>query len=610
MNRTRSKPHTTTARPAGVAGRLGASLFFAAWLIIPTIILGAVVRQGWSTVRTWSWTPAECTILESGVGEAGSDLDYVFTVRYQYAVPGASAVEAPPRVGTVFSPGYRGDDDYAPAQRLVLRYPPGSRATCYVNPDDPGDAVLRRGSAWVLAVTPFPLLFVAIGVGGLYFTWRAAAAPKPTEAGPISAGAGRPGIAAGQGPAFLVVFFSIFLLVGLVVLYFFGSKAAGAMSARSWGAVPARVVSSGVRTHSGEDTTYSVNVLYAYTVGGREYRANRYHFMGGSGGGYEGKRDIVGQYPPGRTFTAYVNPADPTDAVIERGPTADMWLLLLPLVFAAVGGVGVFYSARAGLRARGSRPPAPIASAGTGGDFSGRYSAPARPARPGSATLKPTQSVAARVLGLTVFAVFWNGIISVFLYHVVKSWSSGRGEACMTVFLVPFVLVGVGVLFAAAHAFLALFNPRCALTLDPAEPSLGEMAEVRWTFTGRYDRIGRLVIRVKAREEATYRQGTNTTTDKNEFLTIDLVDTTRAVDFHAGKARFTVPADTMHSFNASNNRVVWHLAVHAHIAGRPDVKEEYPLVVHPLPPAAVRATAGRDEADEPASDDKQAPEAS
>ena len=151
------------------------------------------------------------------------------------------------------------------------------------------------------------------------------------------------------------------------------------------------------------------------------------------------------------------------------------------------------------------------------------------------------------------------------------------------------------------HAVLTLFNPRVTLTIGRVEIMLGQTEELRWTITGRYDRIHRLVIRLKGHEEATYRRGTSTYTDKNTFFNAEVVDTTRPVEVHSGRAKVTVPATTMHSFAAPNNKIVWSIEVHGHIAGWPDVKEEYELKVTPLP--VDDATDGGEPQDERARED-------
>jgi hypothetical protein len=50
----------------------------------------------------------------------------------------------------------------------------------------------------------------------------------------------------------------------------------------------------------------------------------------------------------------------------------------------------------------------------------------------------------------------------------------------------------------------------------------------------------------------------------------------------SGTARLAVPADTMHSFEAPHNKVIWKLTLRGAIAKWPDVSEEFPIVVTPV----------------------------
>ena len=49
----------------------------------------------------------------------------------------------------------------------------------------------------------------------------------------------------------------------------------------------------------------------------------------------------------------------------------------------------------------------------------------------------------------------------------------------------------------------------------------------------------------------------------------------------AGESTIAVPRDTMHSFEAKHNKVVWELRVHADIRRWPDVREEFRFTVLP-----------------------------
>ena len=596
--RTSASLTPATPRP-GVAGRVGATLFFLLWLAIPSIMLVFLTRQAWKDAQTWRWRQTPCTIIRSTVDQPTSDGEYPFRVEFAYAAGRPGELEPGRLSSSVYALRYRGSKDYADVQRLLLRYPAGAQTTCYVNPANPNEAVLKRNglsSGWMVL---FPLAFIAFGVGGLWFTWRgrgpgrglgsisgSASAPS----GPLSKRSART-----VGSWGLVAFFAFFGGCGLVVGVSLAASTVKAFAARSWVPVPAVVESSTVRSHSGgESTTYSVDVLYRYVVDGQTYRSNRYTFLGGSTSGYDSKRRVVSELRPGTSVTAYVDPSDPTEAVLFRGFSWEMLVLGIPLLFVAIGVGGGIYAARQVMRAHreeafaGLRPdPAGDASqafrSGALGAGSTRVYSPRRSGREeaGPVALKPRHSPALKLLALTLFALFWNGIVSVFLYHVVNGWTRGRGEVCLSIFLVPFVLVGLALVGALFHALLSLFNPRAVLVLDRDTLHLGEADALRWSLTGRADRVHRLVLRLEGREEATYRQGTDTRTDKNTFFSTDFVDTEDAAEVREGKAAVPVPADSMHSFSAANNKVLWVLTVHGHIRGWPDVKDEYLLNVAP-----------------------------
>ncbi|MBM3860079.1 MAG: DUF3592 domain-containing protein [Verrucomicrobia bacterium] len=148
-----------------------------------------------------------------------------------------------------------------------------------------------------------------------------------------------------MGRTGLLLFFSVFLLAGLAATWFLLIRPiARVYEARQWPATPCVVVSSQVRSHSDSDgTTYSVHIVYRYTVNRRDYQSDRYDFMGGSSSGRKGKQAIVRRYPPGKEAVCYVNPRDPSDAVLEPRFTPMMLVGLFPLLFVGVGVGGLLW---------------------------------------------------------------------------------------------------------------------------------------------------------------------------------------------------------------------------------------------------------------------------
>jgi hypothetical protein len=202
--------------------------------------------------------------------------------------------------------------------------------------------------------------------------------------------------------------------------------------------------------------------------------------------------------------------------------------------------------------------------------------------RAGPVVLEPRVGPVGKLAGSLFFALFWNGIVSVFVWQAWKSWERGHPDWFLTVFLVPFVLIGLASIAFVGHFALALANPRPRLTVDSAAPSLGDRLGIDWQFSGRASRIRRLRIVLEGREEATYRRGTDTHTDREVFASHVLVDTANDWEISRGNASLVIPDDTMHSFEAPANKIVWELKVAGEIARWPDVDESFPVTVHPI----------------------------
>jgi len=201
----------------------------------------------------------------------------------------------------------------------------------------------------------------------------------------------------------------------------------------------------------------------------------------------------------------------------------------------------------------------------------------------GPLTLEARHGPWMKFLGMLLVALFWNGIVSVFVWQAVEGWRSGGGgdTGCLTLFLVPFVLVGLALLLGVPYQLLALFNPRIRLSVGAGSIPLGGSTPLSWVFSGAAGRISRLRIALVGREEATYRRGTDTSTDTEVFARVPVADTTQAAEIASGSAVIEVPDATMHSFEAPNNKIRWTLEVAGEIRRWPDVAEVFDLVIEP-----------------------------
>ncbi|MDZ7616584.1 MAG: DUF3592 domain-containing protein [Patescibacteria group bacterium] len=557
-------------QPATVAAKFGSTVFFLFFLGMGTGFCILLAVLFFRNLDTYRWPETNATIIHSTVQRADGG-QHRFEVQFQYTVDNRDYT-----AGSYDDPtgGSHTSDDRASVERLAARYPVGSPCTAYVHPTDPTRAILARPGLWLGLAVFFPLIFVAIGAGGIYFTWFGDTARMRSIAaqGMSKQAAGR-WVLRGMG----VVFTMVGLVVtGLVLVL----PVVRVQQAKSWNAVAATVVASRVVTHQDDDgATYSVDVLYEYEIDGRKISSNRYHFSTGSSSGRAAKQAIVNDHPPGKPITAYVNPADPFDAVIDRDYPDDLWFGLIPLVFCGAGLamiVGSFYVRdKRSVNGITWLPAAAIekqdaAFAAAGGSARGRV------------VLRQATSPLGRLAALVLGAVIWNGIVSVMVVIAVNSHRAGNPEWFLTFFAIPFVLAGLGLICAVPYQCLAMLNPSLVLEVDTATPALGSTLQIDWRLQGQAGRLSTLKLQLVGEEHATYRRGTNSVTDKHTLFEQIVLETSDMAEIVAGgHLDVLIPADVMHSFESDNNKIVWSFKATGDIKHWPDMKAEFRLVLRP-----------------------------
>ncbi len=329
----------------GIGSVLLLTVFMSVFFLAGLAGTGGMLFVGWERMNTYNWEAVPAQIIESRVqiDDDAGDNPYAFKVKYTYKYGGKTYT------ARTYQLDYDGSDSLSDTQGIQSRFPKGQKREAFVNPDAPSEAFLEWRGLGFLAFIFIPLIFMGVGAGFIFYTWRSYLRRKSGYEAPISSEAPSSGKRR-WGPLGMAAFFSIFFFAGAGFGYMVVIRPAmNVMDAKDWIAVPCTIERSGIESHSDDDgTTYSLDMRYRYEYGGRTYRSDRYWFTTGSSSNYNARRAIVNAHPKGKQTTCYIDPDNPGQAVIDRGWPVDMWFGLIPLAFVLVGlggmvGTGVYH---------------------------------------------------------------------------------------------------------------------------------------------------------------------------------------------------------------------------------------------------------------------------
>lgn len=363
------------------------------------------------------------------------------------------------------------------------------------------------------------------------------------------------------------LFALVFVVMGgAFLILWYAPMLKTSLSSMKWSETPCLILTSGVKEHSSRNgTTYSVDISYRYTVKGREYESRRYSSFGGSSSGRAGKQAVAGRYPVGSQRVCFVNPENPSEALLKPGLGWEAFLGLFPLLFIGTGALLLVGS----FRKTGSRR----APGGLG------ESPPEQGGFPFTSDLKSETSPSSRFASILVAAFVWNGIVAFFLWKGVEA----PPDAGKVLFLGIFVIAGLGLLVTAGYYALALLNPRCHAQLTSSGLTPGAEYAISWSFSGATRRLERLCMVWEGREQVTYRSGKSNKTKRVVFARLVVVDMSDPLEMAQGEIHGRLPEEIPPSFEAPDNKILWALRVQGTISRWPDVDEEYQVTVSPKP---------------------------
>jgi hypothetical protein len=188
------------------------------------------------------------------------------------------------------------------------------------------------------------------------------------------------------------------------------------------------------------------------------------------------------------------------------------------------------------------------------------------------------------LIGVIVLNIVW--IFLTFKAHFeIYQWIVNGTflENASMILIIP--AISIFLAFTALYLALALFNPRPIIRISADRIPLGSSVLVAWSFRGTTSSIKHLTITLQAKEWVHYSHGSGksrtSVTLENPFYQVQLIDSEEPGEICSGQTGIVIPDDTMHSFEAGDNKIIWQILVHGVVNFWPDIKDKFKLAVVP-----------------------------
>jgi hypothetical protein len=346
-----------------------------------------------------------------------------------------------------------------------------------------------------------------------------------------------------------------------------------------------------------EPATYLPAIGIHYRIDDRDYHAETYDVTQTYSTDRAAVEALVDQFEVGKKYTCWYDPLDPHRAVLVRGYSGWLYLLLLiPVSFIAIGTGGLIitflnWNTSAEWRAVRERRAAEVDLFEVGTSDRNFPTVPANANQTNSpgTTLAYRLPIATttnwRLFAAGLAAFLWNGIVAIFAILAVRSHTRGEPDWMLTAFVVPIAIGGMGLIAYFVRQFLITTGvgpTRIEISDHPLVP--GKTYDILLTQAGRLT-MNSLEVWLACDEKATYHQGTDTRT---ETCRVYQERCFHQEDFqiHQGlpfeqRCQIEVPATAMHSFHANHNEVSWKLVVKGNVVGWRDYQRVFQIVVNP-----------------------------
>jgi hypothetical protein len=154
------------ANPKGVRG--GMVLFAIMFLVSAVITIFFSIPTEWKMLASGNWRATPCTVLASRLRSEHGNHGTLYSIDIEYTYNVNGQTYTTDRYSFVSDSSGVSDEK----AKVVKQYRENRAATCYVNPDNPAEAVLKPGWRAEGLLPLIPLVFGLVGAGGMYGMYR------------------------------------------------------------------------------------------------------------------------------------------------------------------------------------------------------------------------------------------------------------------------------------------------------------------------------------------------------------------------------------------------------------------------------------------------------
>lgn len=333
----------------------GCAVFFGVVFILAGVValvcIGTFLVE--PMIRVRAWPAVTCTVLQAEVERRGADPqgNPQFAVKAELSWDYNGTRHTGGKLDA--DAGFHAAESVNAKEELCHRLRRQPQQTCYVNPDNPDEAILRQPEWWpVLLFAGLAAFFVVMGIIILRGSRHAAGEP------------GRPG--RGRAGALVALVLGLALMGGGVAVWWFAIR--GATDWKAVGArmkeLPCTIAGSTVKEDRGsgrnKKVTYRPVITFSYQWDGRTLYSEWYNFNK-TAPGSSSRSDALKtlrRYPRNSTAVCWVDPEQPWVCVLEKSGANFQWLWIPVTLFLLLGGFFCFRSMR--MLGRISRQPPPL----------------------------------------------------------------------------------------------------------------------------------------------------------------------------------------------------------------------------------------------------------